>query len=110
MDRAGKELGRVGEPAVQCNPSLSPEGNRVAVDISDQKANNVDIWFENVSAAGSSRFTFDPAEEVVGVWSRDGSKLAYRSAGGSTGRAGLFLKAASGLEPEKSNPSSYRLR
>ncbi len=101
MDRAGKELGRVGEPAVQCNPSLSPEGNRVAVDISDQKANNVDIWFESVSAAGSSRFTFDPAEEVVGVWSRDGSKLAYRSAGGSTGRAGLFLKAASGLEPEK---------
>ena len=101
MDRAGKGLGRVGEPAVQCNPTLSPDGNRVAVDISDQKANNVDIWFENVSAAGSSRFTFDPAEEVVGVWSRDGSKLAYRSAGGNTNKAGLMLKAASGLEREK---------
>jgi Tol biopolymer transport system component len=101
MDRAGKELGRVGEQAVQCNPTLSPDGTRVAVDISDQKGNNVDIWIENASLAGSSRFTFDPAEEVVGVWSRDASKLAYRSAGGSTGLAGLFLKAASGLEREK---------
>lgn len=102
MDRTGKELGPVGEPAVQCNPTLSPDGSRVAVDISDQKANNVDIWLENVSAAGSSRFTFDPAEEVVGVWSRDGSRLAYRSAGGSTNNlAGLMLKAASGLEREK---------
>jgi serine/threonine protein kinase len=102
MDRAGKELGRLGEPAVQCNPTLSPDGSRVAVDISDQKANNVDIWMENVSGSGSSRFTFDPAEEVVGVWSRDGSRLAYRSAGGvSNNLAGLMLKAASGLEREK---------
>jgi Tol biopolymer transport system component len=101
MDRAGKELGRVGEQAVQCNPTLSPDGSRVAVDISDQKGNNVDIWLQNASAAGSSRFTFDPAEEVVGVWSRDGSKLAYRSAGGGTNLAGLMLKAASGLEREK---------
>ncbi len=102
MDRIGKELGRVGEPAVQCNPTLSPDGSRVAVDISDQKANNVDIWMENVNRSGSSRFTFDPAEEVVGVWSRDGSRLAYRSAGGvSKNLAGLMLKAASGLEREK---------
>jgi Tol biopolymer transport system component len=102
MDRAGKELGRVGGPAVQCNPTLSPDGSRVAVDVSDQKANNVDIWMENVSGGGSSRFTFDPAEEVVGVWSRDGSRLAYRSAGGvSNNLAGLMLKAASGLEREK---------
>jgi Tol biopolymer transport system component len=101
MDRTGKEVGRVGEPGVQCNPTLSPDGSRVAVDISDQKANNVDIWLENVTGAGSSRFTFAPAEEVVGVWSRDGSKLAYRTAGGGSGVAGLLLKAANGLEREK---------
>src|ERR1700690_420926 len=101
MDRTGKEAGRVSGPAVQFNPTLSPDGSRVAVDISDQKANNVDIWLENVSGAGSSRFTFDPAEEVVGVWSRDGSRLAYRTAGGGNGIAGLLVKAASGLEREK---------
>ncbi len=101
MDRTGKEVGRVGEPAVQCNPTLSPDGSRVAVDVSDQKANNVDIWLENVSGTGSSRFTFDPAEEVVGVWSRDGSRVAYRTAGGGNGVAGLIVKAANGLEREK---------
>jgi eukaryotic-like serine/threonine-protein kinase len=100
MDRSGKQLAQVGEPAVQCNPTLSPDGTRVAVDISDQKANNVDIWLESTSRAGNSRFTFDPSEEVVGVWARDGKTLAYRSAGGNVAYAGLVLKPANGLERE----------
>jgi eukaryotic-like serine/threonine-protein kinase len=102
MDRSGKVLSTVGEPAVQFNPTLSPDGSRVAVDVSDQKAGNVDLWLENVNGAGSSRFTFDPAEEVVGVWSRDGKTLAYRSAGGSMGGDSfLFAKTANGLERER---------
>lgn len=101
MDRSGKMLGQIGGPAVQCNPTLSPDGSRVAVDISDQKANNVDIWLEGTGEASSSRFTFDPAEEVVGLWSRDGRSLVYRSAGGSAAAGGLMLKATNGLENEK---------
>ncbi|HWH58685.1 MAG TPA: protein kinase [Terriglobales bacterium] len=101
MDRSGKVLTTLSKPAVQCNPTLSPDGARVAVDISDQKAANVDIWLENTLDAGSSRFTFDPAEEVVGVWSRDGKMLAYRSAGGGSGRGSLIVKAANGLERGK---------
>jgi eukaryotic-like serine/threonine-protein kinase len=69
--------------------------------VSDQKANNVDIWIESVNRAGNSRFTFDPAEEVVGVWSRDGKTVAFRSAGGSVGHGGLMLKPANGLERER---------
>lgn len=101
MDRAGKELGRIGEPAVMCNPTFSPDGSRVAVDISDLKANNVDVWIESTSGAGNSRFTFDPAEEVTGLWSRDGKRLACRSAGGSVGYGSILVKPATGLEPEK---------
>lgn len=101
MDRTGKDLGQVGEPAVQCNPSLSPDGSRIALDISDLRGNNVDIWLESASGTGNSRFTFDPAEEVVGIWSRDGKNLAYRSAGGNTGRGTLFIKPANGLERER---------
>jgi len=98
-DRSGKELSRIGDPAVLANPTLSPDGTRLAVDISDQKASNVDIWLESTTGSGNSRFTFDPAEEVVGVWSRDGSVLAYRAtlAAGVT----LFLKRRTGLEREK---------
>jgi len=100
MDRAGKELGHIGEPGVMANPMISPDGSRVVVDISDQKANNVDIWLES-TMGGNSRFTFDPAEEVTGVWSRDGKTLAYRSAGGSAGFGSILLKPATGLEREK---------
>jgi Tol biopolymer transport system component len=99
MDRAGKELGRIGEPGVMANPTLSPDGSRVAVDITDPKANNVDIWIESTTGGGNSRFTFDPSEEVVGVWSRDGSMLAYRIAA-ADGTA-LYLKSTTGLEREK---------
>jgi eukaryotic-like serine/threonine-protein kinase len=101
MDRAGKELGQVGGPAVMCNPTVSPDGSRVAVDVSDQRANNVDIWIESTRGAENSRFTFDPAEEVVGVWSRNGKAVAYRSAGGSAGFGSILVKPASGLEREK---------
>ena len=101
MDRSGKELGRIGEPAVMCNPTFSPDGSRVAVDVSDLKANNVDVWIESTTGAGNSRFTFDPAEEVTAVWSRDGKTLAYRSAGGSVGYGSILVKPATGLEREK---------
>jgi Tol biopolymer transport system component len=100
MDRTGKQLGRIGQPAIQCNPTLSPDGTRVAVDISDPKANNVDVWVESAAGTGNSRFTFDPAEDVAGVRSRDGKTVVYRSAGGSTGAAALVLKPANGLERE----------
>src|SRR3989441_8854775 len=100
MDRSGKELGRVGQPAVQFNPMLSPDGGRLAVDISDQKANNVDVWLESTTGAGNSRFTFNPEEEVAGVWSRDGKTIAYRS-NIDQGGVALLLKPATGLEREK---------
>jgi len=99
IDRTGKELGRVGDPAIMDNPTLSPDGSRVAVDISDQKANNVDIWIESTTGAGNSRFTFDPAEEVVGVWSRDGRMVAYRL--GDASGSSLYLKPSTGLERER---------
>jgi eukaryotic-like serine/threonine-protein kinase len=99
MDRSGKVLGQVGEAAIMCNPTLSPDGSRVAVDISDAKANNVDIWIESTTGGGNSRFTFDPSEEVDGVWSRDGKTLAYRL--GDTRGATLCLKPTTGLEREK---------
>ena len=59
----------------------------------------MDIWLEGTHGAGNSRFTFDPAEEVAAVWSRDGSKLAYRSV--FLEGVAVMSKAANGLEREK---------
>jgi eukaryotic-like serine/threonine-protein kinase len=99
MDRSGRELGRIGDPGIMANPTLSPDGGRVALDVTDPKANNVDIWIESTTGAGNSRFTFDPSEEVTPVWSRDGSMLVYRMA--DLGGTSLYLKPSNGLERGK---------
>jgi Tol biopolymer transport system component len=98
-DRSGKELSRAGEPGVMANPSISPDGKLATVDITDTKTRNVDIWILGLDRSTSSRFTFDPAEEVAGVWSHDGRLVAYRSI--ARGPVGIAIKKATGLEAEK---------
>ena len=97
-DRTGKEMAQVGEVAVQANPALSPDGNRLAVDITDLRANNLDIWIGDLRKGTSARFTFDPSEETTGVWSRDGSTIAYRT---NAAQSNVVIKRADGLEPER---------
>ena len=97
-DRTGQAMGRVGESGVQANPTLSPDGSRVTLDITDMRANNTDIWVESLDKGTSTRFTFDPAEETDGVWSRDGKVIAYRTVANGSG---VNLKGADGLQPDK---------
>jgi hypothetical protein len=63
-DRSGKELGIVGRPAMMYNPSLSPDGQQLAADISDPIASNVDVWTFDLRAGTSGRFTFGALEET----------------------------------------------
>jgi serine/threonine protein kinase len=104
FDRTGKDLGRVGEIGCLANPAISPDGQRVAVDVTDVKANNIDVWITELQKGTSWRFTFDPAEEVAGNWSRDGSTIAFRSA---TGGATLYTKKLHGLEAPKTLSQEY---
>jgi Tol biopolymer transport system component len=80
---------------VLANPTISPDGKHAAVDIPDLKGESVNIWIRDLEHNTSSRFSFGRAEEVTGVWSRDGQMVTYRSIAG--GSAGIELKKASGL-------------
>ena len=97
--RDGKESGKVGDIGIMANPSLSTDAQRVVVDVADMKDRNVDVWIHDVPEHTFTRFTFDPAEETNGVWSRDGKTIAYRSAA-SNGRL-IRLKNANGLEADR---------
>jgi eukaryotic-like serine/threonine-protein kinase len=79
-NRDGKSTGTLGDVAIQGNPGISPDGSRVTVDIVDLKTKNIDVWIENIVQGTASRFTYDPSEETDGLWSRDGSIIAFRSA------------------------------
>ena len=98
VDRTGKELGHLGEAGTLSNPIFSPDDRKIAVDIADVKANNVNIWLQGAEGNSSTRFTFGTGEDVVGIWSRDGETIAYRTV---AAQVSLMGKASSGLEPEK---------
>jgi eukaryotic-like serine/threonine-protein kinase len=98
-DRAGKELGTVGDIGVLSNPNFSPDDSRVALDMADVKATSVNVWLNDVKHGTNSRFTFDNAEDVGGVWSRDGSLIAYRSL--QAADTNVFVKQAQGLQPAR---------
>jgi len=99
-DRAGKELGHLGDVGLIANPTLSPDNSRVAVDVSDAKANDVNIWLSDLKHGTSSRFTFDPAEDNSAVWSRDGTWIAHRSTQATATQ--IHIKQTQGLQPAKS--------
>ena len=79
FDRQGKEVGQLGEPSVMKGLRISPDGTRVAVDIGDRRTGTADIWVFDISSGVSTRLHSDAADEVMPVWSADGSRVLYRS-------------------------------
>jgi serine/threonine protein kinase/roadblock/LC7 domain-containing protein len=79
LDQNGKEIGSLGAPGNQANPRISPDGKRVALDITDPKTGNTDIWIYESSRGVATRFTFDPSEETNPVWSPDASRIVFES-------------------------------
>ena len=95
LDRAGKETPLVDAVADYRDTSFSPDGTRVAYDMSDNvNSTRGDVWIRDVARGVSSRFTFDAAAEVAPIWSPDGRRIAYTSR--AKGPGDLMVKDASG--------------
>jgi len=85
LDRNGKELSKVGEPAAYRDIMLSPDGKRLAYGYLDPQLNSEDIWVRDLARNVSSRLTFDPKDDIWPVWSPDGSRIVFASI-----RSGVF--------------------
>ncbi len=93
VDRSGKESPFLETPADYRDTSFSPDGSRLAYDVSDS-ANQGDVWIRDLVRGVSSRFTFDASAEINPQWSPDGRRIVYTSRAKS--RGDLFVKGASG--------------
>ena len=79
FDRQGAVLQRLGEPGVYRNPTLSPDGTRIAVTRVVPETGDWDIWMFNLTSGVDTPVTSDASEDDWPIWSPDGSELAYRS-------------------------------
>ncbi len=79
FDREGREIGQLGQPSVVDGLRISHEGGKVAVDIGERRTGTSDIWLFELTRGVSTRLHSDSADEILPVWSPDGSRLLYRS-------------------------------
>jgi serine/threonine protein kinase len=79
FDRAGREVGAVGEPAEHYNVRLSPDGQRVGVAIADEHTAVGDLWVYDLARNTRTRVTFTKEDDDAFVWSPDGRRVAFFS-------------------------------
>jgi eukaryotic-like serine/threonine-protein kinase len=96
FDRAGKPVAPAGTLEDTEEPSLSPDGQRVAV--TRWRGASRDIWVVDL-VRGPSRVTSEPSGELMPIWSPDGNSLVFAS--NRRGPADLYRMAASGAEPAR---------
>lgn len=78
-DLEGNPISRIGRPARHRNPTLSPDGRLLSVEIYDGPLG--DLWWFDLETNRSSRMN-DPALQPVNpVWSPDGMGLVFASPG-----------------------------
>ena len=98
-DSTGKELGRIGPPGVYAEPTLAPDGSKLAVNRMGTSDTRTDLWTVDLARGTFSRITYGTGESFLGVWSPDGKRLAFTS--DRAGSYDLYEKAANGSGPER---------
>jgi Tol biopolymer transport system component len=99
FDRSGKQLETVGESADYRNPSLAPDGKRLAVGVRDPKTKKRDIWLFDLTRGAKSRFIIDPADDNNPAWAKDGSRIFFTS--DRKGPRDIFRKKVNAAEDEE---------
>ena len=75
VDREGKEKLLPEPPRDISIPRISPDGDRVALNIVENS--NIDVWVYDLGRGTFTRLTFDPDWELNPTWSPDGDTIAF---------------------------------
>ncbi len=98
-DRSGRETGTVGAPAVFRRPRLSPDGASIAVEVTDTRIGNKDVWIYDARRGLAKRFTVDPGDTGAAVWSPKGDHIAFAAGGDSA--LDIYVKSVNGTGGEQ---------
>ncbi len=98
VDRSGRELGTLGDPAEYYDTMLSPNGDRLALLMGDPQSGKSNIWIRDLARGTTTRFTFGANDDANAVWSPDGKTIVFSSNRGNDFQ--LFQKSASGVGAE----------
>ena len=98
-NRTGQPLGTVGDADVYYDPTLSPDGQSLAVEKRDPDRQATDLWTIDLARGTFSRLTAAAGFENVPVWSPDGRRVAYSSDQGTA--PSIWVKNASGSGAEE---------
>jgi eukaryotic-like serine/threonine-protein kinase len=90
VDRSGKRLDVLGDPADYFEPRISPDGRKVAVAIEDPG----DVWIYDLARRVRTRLTFSGSDDFAPTWSPDSTRVAFSSQ--RTGSGDIYAKTASG--------------
>ena len=79
IDRDGSNLRVASENQLSGFPRISPDGRRLALQRVDAVRSNPDIWVEDLERGSTLRLTTSAEQELMPVWSPDGTQVAYRA-------------------------------
>jgi serine/threonine-protein kinase len=82
VDRKGNEEPIRLPPRFYRNPRISPDGQRVVLDIDE--GNKSDLWIYDVPRGALTRTTFE-GDGAFATWTPDGKKVAFQNINGSAG-------------------------
>src|SRR6202035_4884373 len=80
LESTGKMQPMLARPGLYSAPSLSPDGQRVALTASE--GGNDDIWVYDSQRDTMIRVTFGPEPSMYPLWSPDGKYILFQSPGG----------------------------
>ena len=99
VDRSGKVLEVLGEPAMYADIAVSPDGQRTAFVIIDPQDGSWNTWILDLRGHQKTRLTFESLVGYYPTWSPDGNEIIF-----STNRLGvakIFSIPASGVGQAK---------
>jgi serine/threonine-protein kinase len=113
MTRDGKTSVLRAATANWDNPRFSPDGRKLALEISDGKQR--DIWIYDWARDTLTQLTFDASQDLGPVWTPDGRRIAFASDRAKPGTTNLYMVNADGTgevtrltdSPNRQGPTSW---